>query len=100
MKKALNILDIIALVGLFFYNLAMVFGILRFGREMGDMGYSAILALGTIIVLILYVLKYNGVLKRKTIIITLLAVSLLFFIFYHSSFGRGPDYPWNGHLFG
>lgn len=100
MKRALTILDIAALVGLFIYNLAMVLGVLSFGREMGDLGYFTILASGTVVILILYFLKYKGVWTKHRWIITVLALTLLCFIFYYSSFGRGPDYPWNGHFFG
>ncbi|MGI9550750.1 MAG: hypothetical protein ACR2MT_06080 [Aurantibacter sp.] len=100
MKGTLNILDILSLAGLFIYNLAMVLGDLRFGREMGDLGYYTILALGTIVILILYFLKYRGIWNKHSWIITALALMLLCFIFYYSSFGRGVDYPWNGQFFG
>ncbi|WP_343485541.1 hypothetical protein [Allomuricauda sp. d1] len=100
MKKILPFLDIFSLTGLLIYNLALFLGMLRFGREMGDLGYYAILVLGTIIVLILFFLKYKGVFKKGTVIVSLLALGLLFFIIYYSSFGRGPDFPWNGQFFG
>jgi len=100
MLKNLTLSDSVALIGLFIYNLAMFLGVLRFGREMGDMGYYGILALGTIVLLIFYFLKFKGIWKKHTIIITILSLMLLIFIVYYSSFGRGPDFPWNGQFFG
>tara|TARA_R110001583_G_scaffold188877_6_gene351403 strand:+ start:712 stop:1014 length:303 start_codon:yes stop_codon:yes gene_type:complete len=100
MPKTLTLLDSVALIGLFIYNGAMFLGVLRFGREMGDMGYYGILTLGTILLLIFYFLKFRRIWKKHTEVITVLALLLLTFIFYYSSFGRGPDYPWNGQFFG
>lgn len=99
MKKVLTLLDIFSLTGLLIYTIAMLLGILRFGREMGDLGYYFILVLGTIVVLILFFLRYKGFLKNGAVIVSLLALGLLFFIIYRSSLGRGPDFPWNGRFF-
>lgn len=99
MKKVLTLLDIFSLTGLLIYTIAMLLGILRFGREMGDLGYYFIFVLGTIVVLILFFLKYQGILKKGVVLVSIFALALLFFIFYYSSFGRGPDFPWNARFF-
>ena len=99
-QRLLTFLDLVALVGLFIYNGAMFLGVLRFGREMGDLGYFAILTLGTILLLIFHFLKFKGIWKKHTVLITILSLMLLIFIIYYSSFGKGPDFPWNGQFFG
>lgn len=99
-KRTVTLLDSVALIGLFVYVLAMLLDVLRFGREMGDLAYYAILTMGTILLLFFYFLKLKGIWKKRTEVITALAFILLVFIFYYSSFGRGPDHPWNGKFFG
>lgn len=99
MKSVFSLFDKVAILGLAIYNIATLLGMVRFGREMGDIGYMSILFFGSIFIAIFYYLKWKDIWKKYPEIITVLAFGLFLFIFYYSSFGRGPDYPWNGRFF-
>lgn len=99
MNFFVKLLQLFPAIGLLAYIIAAAAGLLRFGREMGDIGYFSILFLGTLLLSILYFLQHKGIWKKHTYILSLLAWALLLFIFWYSSFGRGPDHPWDGSFF-
>ena len=99
LKSRFNTLDWLALAGLAFYNLASISGRLSFGMEMGDIGYWVLLIIGTFLLVMLYLLKWQGIWKKHGWILTIVSWTFLFFIIWESSFGRGPEYPWNGAFF-
>lgn len=70
MKKVMFFVDFISVIGLLIYNFEMVQGDLRFGREMGDLVYFFALAFGSVIALVLLVLKYLVIIKNGTILTT------------------------------
>ena len=99
MKILIKLLQIFPAIGLFIYSIAAFAGRLRFGREMGDIGYVSILFSGILLLSILYFLQHKGIWKKHIYFLGFFAWVLLLFIFWYSSFGRGPDYPWDGHFF-
>lgn len=99
MKILVKLLQILPSIGLLIYSLAALTGSLRFGREMGDIGYLSILFFGVVLLSILYILQQKGIWKKHTYILSMLAWALFLFIFWYSSFGRGADHPWDGRFF-
>ena len=99
MKIFVKLLQVFPSVGLLGYIILALTGRLRFGREMGDIGYLSILFIGVLLLSILYFLQYKGIWKKHTYILTILAWVLFLFIFWYSSFGRGVDHPWDGSFF-
>lgn len=99
MKNVIAFIQVFPAIGLLGYSLAALAGRLRFGREMGDIGFFSILFGGIFLLSLLYLLQYKGIWKQHTYLLNLLAWGLLLFIFWYSSVGRGPDYPWDGHFF-
>lgn len=99
MKNFIKSLYVLPFIGLLIYSIAALTGHLRFGREMGDIGYLSILFSGVLVLSILYFLQLKGIWEKHTYLLAILAWALFLFIFWYSSFGRGADHPWDGSFF-
>lgn len=96
MKARLQILDVLILLGLLAFNIGVQQNAIRFGAEMGDIAYLALLRGGSLLLLVLFILKWKGHWQKRSWIPTIVGLAFLLFITWETSYGRGSEYPWDG----
>ena len=104
MRKALDVAYWVGLTALFMISVTPIFGqplagkSIVYGRGLGDAFYVAV-SLGMFILFavstVLKIVKENA--KAKAIVVFLL-YSVLVFLFYSFTVGRGVEYRWNGEV--
>lgn len=87
----------ILLTSFLLLSLLGVLGKLAFGHGIGDLLYYILMWLTSLAFVILFIYKKKLSLPLL-ISITTLFVFILLYLIYSMTFGRGPEYRWNGSI--
>ena len=107
MKIRLDNISIIFNWAVFFYSalilLLMLMGKITFGYGLGDLAYFFGISIMTLIYLVSIILfnrkKYKENKTKINFIMGLIFLTLLIFLTYSFTVGRGLEYRWNGSVF-
>ena len=96
MPARIQVIDALILLGLLTFNIGVQQNAIRFGAEMGDIAYVALLQGGSVLLVVLFILKWKGIWDKSSWITVVIGLAFLLFIAWETSYGRGPEYPWDG----
>lgn len=96
MPARIQITDAVILFGLLVFHIGVQQHAIRFGAEMGDIAYVALLRGGSLLLVVLFILKWKGMWRKNSWILTAIGLAFLLFLAWETSYGRGPEQPWDG----